>query len=266
MNDIARSDTALQALPKLELADDVTELPRAELKRMLVAGEEIMECYRVLKKAGLNVVGECLRGQGTFYQLNHYPAGDVYDRETCSQYYYHAHRGLAGEHGHFHTFVRQGGMPAGAEPVPYEGEVEWPRGKDAVSHLIAVSMDKYGYLIGFFATNRWVTGEAWYRAEDVVQMAARFEIDHAYPSWATNRWLTAVFRLFRLEIEALIRHRDRAIAQWAAEHPELDVYEDRKLEVTGELRVSVREQIERVRAVLGESPTRSRVRALPEDS
>ncbi len=46
---------------------------------------------RVVAKTGGNIVGEALRGQGTFYEWNHYPKGDVYDSETHPQYYYHAH-------------------------------------------------------------------------------------------------------------------------------------------------------------------------------
>ena len=121
---------------------------------MLEAGQEIRECYRVLKNAGLNIVGEVLKGQGTFYELNHYPEGDVYDSSTHSQYYYHTHRGMAGEHGHFHTFLRARGMPRGVAPVPYDGEEQWPSGDDALSHLIAISMDRYGFPIGLFAVNR----------------------------------------------------------------------------------------------------------------
>lgn len=34
------------------------------LKRMADAGAQIVECYRVLQKGGLNIVGEVLKGQG----------------------------------------------------------------------------------------------------------------------------------------------------------------------------------------------------------
>ena len=70
-----------------------SELPKVRLERMRSAGEEALECYRVLSKAGANVVGELLKGEGKFYEWNHYPDGDIYDNETHSQYYYHAHRG-----------------------------------------------------------------------------------------------------------------------------------------------------------------------------
>ncbi len=233
-------------LPELQVAS-LDSLSRDEREAMADAGEAVLECYRVLKKGGINIVGECLRAQGTFYEFDHYPNGDVYDEETHAQYYYHAHRGIAGEHGHFHTFLRQGAIPENVKPVPYKGDTKWPEGSDAVCHLVAISMDVYGFPIGLFTTNRWVTDEVWYAAEDVIRMLDRFEIDHAYPSWPVNLWITAMFRLFRPEIEGLISQRDAAIEAWQAAHPGDDVFEDRNLEVTGELRISVNDRLEQLR-------------------
>ncbi|MBZ0324749.1 MAG: hypothetical protein K8F57_00985, partial [Alphaproteobacteria bacterium] len=69
---------------------DPTMLTRERLAEMAEAGAEILECYRVLAKTGDNIVGEILRGQGGFVELNHYPDGDVYDSDSGAQYYYHA--------------------------------------------------------------------------------------------------------------------------------------------------------------------------------
>ncbi len=233
----------------LELADPLAGLEREQLELMLAAGYEARECMRVLHKVGRNLVGEILEGQGEFVQYQHYPKGDVYDPETHSQYYYHAHR--PGEHGHFHLFLRAAGMPEGIVPAPYDGDAPRPLGRDAVAHLIAISMDAWGRPIALFTTNRWVTAETWYRAEDVVRMLDRFEIDHAWPSWPTNRWLGAMVRLFRPQIIQLLHARDRAVAAWQARHPERDVYEDRELEVTSWLPISLEEQIRAVEARLG---------------
>lgn len=232
----------------------LTALGRERLEAMRTAGEEILECRRVLLKGGLNVVGEMLRGQGEFVEYEHYPADNVFDAETHAQYYYHAHRGSEGEHGHFHTFLRAPGMPAGVVPVPYGGEEPWPSGDEALSHLIAVSMDAYGEPIGLFTVNRWVTGDAWYAAADVIRMLERFEIDHANPSWPANRWLGAMLRLFRPQIEALVLARDVAVADWARAHPATDVFEDRELEITSQLAISVEAQIAAVAAALGPLP------------
>lgn len=231
--------------------EPIETLPRESLQDMLAAGYEILECYRVLRKGGLNIVGELLKGQGTFYEYDHYPSGDIYDEEFSSQYYYHSHREDQDEHGHFHTFLRAGAIPESVQPVPYDGDEPWPTGDEALSHLVAISMDPRGFPLGMFATNRWVTAEAWYRAEDVIHMADSFRIDHADPSWPTNRWITAMVALFKPQIAALLGHRDAVVEAWRRDHPGVDVFEDRDLEVTGWLPVSVDDQLAAVRKGLG---------------
>lgn len=226
-------------------------LTRQRLKRMLAAGEDVLSCQRALEKGGLNIVGEVLRGQGTFYEWTHYPEGDVFDRDSHAQYYYHAHRSAPDEHGHFHLFLRKAGMPDGIGPAPHAGSAQdWPTGEGQLSHLVAVAMDSHGWPIRLFCTNRWVTGETWYRAEDVVRMLDRFVVDHAYPSWPVNRWLTAIVQLYHPQISQLLLERDRRIADHAARNPDLDPLEDRRLEVTGAFDIAVEQQIARVRAAL----------------
>ena len=197
------------------------------------------------------LVGELLKNQGTFYEWNHYPPGDAVDWETHSQYYFHAHpqdqRG--GEHGHFHCFMRYDGMAGGVKSQPLE--IPQADSEDRIgAHLVAISMDKAGFPVGLFTTNRWVTDETWYGAADVVAMLDDFLIDHTHPSWATNRWLSAMFRLFRGEIEAVVRARDVAVAARAADKPGEDVFEDRDLEITSHRAISVNSQIAAVHRML----------------
>lgn len=217
---------------------------------MKEGGEQVIDAHRTLKKGNLNVVGECLKDQGTFYELDHFPKGDVFDTESFAQYYYHAHREDRDEHGHFHTFMRAGGMKPGVEPVPYDGEVEWQLGKDAVSHVISISMNNPGFPIGLFATNRWVTGEAWYSSSDVVSMLDNWHIDHAFPNLAVNHWITGMMKLFRPQVIALLEHRDTVIENWRQQFPDKDVFEDRTLEVTGEYDISVEDQYANVLAAI----------------
>ncbi|GBD44219.1 hypothetical protein HRbin40_01703 [bacterium HR40] len=224
-------------------ADPFAGCSQEELELCLAAGYEVKECMRVLAKVGLNVVSEVLKEQGPFYELQHYPRGDVADPETHCQYYYHAHRPESGEHGHFHTFVRAGAIPPGIEPSPPPGSAPGPLGRHAVAHLVAISMDRHGHPTHLFTTNRWVTDETWYRAEDVIALLDRFAIDHAWPSWATNRWITAMIQLFRPQIAALLRERDQVVAEWARRHPGRDVLEMRELEITSILPVSIDAQI-----------------------
>ena len=235
--------------PELDFAD----LNRDRLNEMAESGHEVLNVHRILAKTGDNIVGEVLRGQGTFFEWDHYPKGDVYDQETHSQYYYHAHtkdQRFAGEHGHFHTFMRPRGMPAGVTPAKVPGFKPPKDPNDALSHIIAVSMDKQGLPFRLFTVNRWVTGEVWYTAEDVIAMLDHFDIDHARPSWPVNRWVGGMVRLFRPQIEELLHRRDARVAEWAAEYPDRDVYEDRALEVTSYVDISIDEQIAAVTRVL----------------
>ncbi len=246
-----RSDIDAQVAAATDAA--MHRLSRTELQQMLAAAQEVEECYRVMRKGGLNIVGEILRGQAEFVELDHYPDDDVFDPDTHAQYYYHAHRGLDGEHGHFHTFLRQPGMAQGVRPIEYAASDPWPQGDDALSHLVCISMDAYGYPIGLFTTNRWVTAEAWYRAADVIGMLERFRIDHAAPSWPVNRWISAMFVLFRPQMAALLQVRDEVVDQWQSQVAPADVFEDRKLDVTSRLPISVDAQVRRVRGLLTQS-------------
>jgi hypothetical protein len=238
-------------MPQLQ-APVIDSLPRNRLHEMLAAGHEAQECRRVLEKGGLNLVGEVLRGQDKFVEYDHYPEDDVYDEDTRAQYYYHAHRGLAAEHGHFHTFLRRPGSLIGAAPLDFPASEPWPRGNDEIAHIVAISMDAYGWPTGLFATNRWVTNETWFRAPDVIRMLDHFRIDHAYPSWPVNRWIGAMIALYRPHIEALLIHRDTVIAAWRDTHPGADVFEDRELEITGQLDISVDAMVRELQSLLGD--------------
>jgi len=111
-----------EAVHKPEAQAWLNELPRESLQAMLDAGREVLEWRRILAKTGDNVVGCVLKHEGPFYVLDHYPKGDVYDPESHGQWYYHAHdkSERPGEHGHFHTFMRGGGMPEGVAGVAGE--------------------------------------------------------------------------------------------------------------------------------------------------
>ena len=223
-----------------------------QLVTMHEAGAEVLECYRVLAKAKSNTVAEVLKNRGEFLEWDHFPKGDVVDWETHSQFYYHAHpkKQRPDEHGHFHTFMRYKGMGKNQKPM----DLQFPQeeNKDRIgTHLIAISMDNKGFPIKLFTTNRWVTDETWYQGVDVIGMLDDFEIDHTYPSWATNRWLTGMVLLFRPQIEELILKRDKKIIMWQKKYPKEDIFEDRDLEVTSETSVSVEDQIRGLEKALG---------------
>src|SRR3546814_19728922 len=98
-----RSETRIQ--DAVHAGDCALEgLHTEALEAMAAAGAEVVEIHRVLAKTGDNLVGELLKHNGTFYEWDHYPQGDVYDHETHGQYYYHAHpadQRFEHQHSHF---------------------------------------------------------------------------------------------------------------------------------------------------------------------
>jgi len=241
---------------------------------MGVAGESALDCLRSLASAGRSVVSEALgHADGGFYEWRHYPEGDVYDPETHAQYYYHAHppaERAHGEHGHFHAFLRPRGMPSGVQPLmlpelAIPGAPAQPQGpvlpparqpnqgedNDKLSHLVAISMDARGSPIRLFTTNRWVTGETWYRAEDVVRMLDRFAVNTSSPSSMLNRWITAMFTLFRPQMRALLTARDAAVMTWRRRHRgKIHVFEDRRLDVASATAIDIEDQVRQLKAAL----------------
>jgi hypothetical protein len=221
------------------------QLPTATLAAMLDAGREVLEWRRILAKTGDTVVGVVLRHEGPLYLLDHYPKGDVFDPDSHAQWYYHAHdkKDRPGEHGHFHTFIRGGGMPRGIEPAQLPDCEPKADRHDLVCHLVAVSMDQNGWPLGLFTTNRWVTGETWYAARDVGALLDGFDVQMDRPAWSVNRWLTGLVRLFRPHIEELLQQRDQRLRAWQMRHPEVNAYEDHRLEVTSQLPIDVEAQV-----------------------
>lgn len=213
--------------------------------------QQIRECYRVLKNGSSNIVWEILRQSEPFKQWDHYPKGDVFDRVTHSQYYYHAHPRTeesqrpeySDENGHFHLFMRKNGIPLSIQAIEIDRS-DQPAGSkyDDICHLISISMDTQGYPIRLFTTNRWVSGETWYQAKDVITLLDYFNIDHAYPSWPVNLWISSMVRIYRDEIADLILQRDTAILAWKKMHPDSNPYEDRQLEITSFYNFSQEEQ------------------------
>ena len=90
-------------------------------------------------------------------------------------------------------------------------------------------------------------------------MVDSFEIDLAQPSWPVNRWLNALFRLYLPDIVALVRERDITMGAWENQPLPIDeetgapvsaVVENRQLEVTSYLKISVPDRLATVVSAL----------------
>jgi hypothetical protein len=259
--------------------DEGLRVSQAEIEQMIAAAAIIRDCRRDLAARNTDVVGEVIGGSA-ICAWRHYPDGEVFDATSHAQYFFHAHAPDSRptpERGHFHTFLRAEGMPSSAVPLmlpemavadvaalpPQAAPLK--RGeRDEVSHLIAIAMDIRGEPTRLFTTNRWVTGETWYRAEDVTRMLDRFVIAEREPSAVLNHWIGAMIHIFRPQIAALLQARDETVMAWRRRR-RTHVFEDPRLEITSSLDIQLDTQlalVDRARDRSDEGALR-RVPALP---
>ena len=231
---------------------------RAEIERMAAAAAVVADCRRDLAARKRNILDEVMTAETTAREWRHYPDGEVYDPKSHAQFFYHTHAAsaqLGPEHGHFHTFLRAEGMPAGAAPLilpeiavaevaalPPQAPPLKHGTREEVSHLVAIAVDRRGEPVRLFTTNRWVTGETWYCADDVIRMLDRFAISEVAPSETLNRWIGAILRLFRPQIAAVLRMRDETVMAWRRRH-RTNVFEDPALEITSSLDIGLDAQL-----------------------
>ncbi len=233
---------------------ELSSLDETELRRMAAAGDAMIRAQRQLSKAGHNLVERVLEGgdvpKETMNPAQHFPAGDVFDYETGSQYYFHAHEDRSDEYGHFHLFLREQALPLGAEPVCTAGS-----GDTSIAHLVAVSMDRMGRPMSLFTTNAWVTSEDFYPATDLLKALSRFRVDHTHPCLAVNQWLTAAVQFFGPQIRELVTARDAALEPLGSESEASEsglefVLQDRSIDVITRTPISFEGQMSEILAVL----------------
>jgi hypothetical protein len=241
-------------------ADKLTELRVSpdEVAPMQAAAVVVATCHRALAARGGGILAEIGAEEGALVDWQRYPGGEVYDPQTHAQYFYHAHPAAdrpAREHGHFHTFLRAEGMPLGVAPLvlPETAVADAARptpqaaplkhgARDEVSHLVAIALDTRGEPKRLFTTNRWVTGETWYRAEDVIRMLDRFSFRGVGGPTVLNRWIGAMLALFRPQIVALLRQRDETVTAWRWRR-RTNVFEDIRLEITSSVEIDLDAQL-----------------------
>jgi hypothetical protein len=224
---------------------------------MKTAAAVIREIRDTLSDDG-GILTAVTAGEDALVEWQHYPAADVYDSQTHAQYFYHAHppaQRAPREHGHFHTFLRAAGMPLGVAPLvlpetavadagpaaPQAAPLKRGR-RDKVSHLIAIALNARGEPIRLFTTNRWVTGETWYRADDVIRMLDCFTVGADDGPVVANRWVSALVALFRPQIVHLLRLRDETVMGWRRRR-RTNVFEDTRLEITSTFDVNLDTQL-----------------------
>ena len=179
---------------------------------------------------GISLARAALGGARVLTPLRHYPARDVSDAAAGTRFYYHAHtsrRVPPDEHGHFHLFVWPGGAASGTD----------------FFHLAGLSLDARGQALRWFTTNRWVTGERWHGAEDIIAALPRFEVRTHGRLAPVADWLSAMVQLFAPQIATLVRRRDAVMARHITRLGREAALEDRRIDVVTECRVSLPQRL-----------------------
>lgn len=210
-------------LPRLAGRDE-------NLPALRAAGSELLDVLHALHRKGRNVVTELMHPRTSLGEWEHLPANDVLDPGTGFRYYYHAHPDSTArrEHGHFHLFQRV--TDAGGKPV--------------FTHLAGLSVTAAGLPLRAFTTNRWVTDEVMQPASAVGAMLDRFDVRTPRRLALVHRWLGAVTRLFRPQLDWLLEQRDQRIAREMPRRPNL--FEDRRTELLSECTLDLGRQFARL--------------------
>lgn len=203
-------------------------------ERRLQAAADLVAALREVEEGGGNLLAAFV-GDEPFVAFRHYPEDDIWDPETCAQFYFHAHNpGMRGaEAGHIHCFYRPGGRESEAAP----------------HHLVAIGLDTAGRPCSLFTTNRWVTHEIFLPAP-----AARAVARDYAPSGddVPSRVVAAMFGLYRDEIERLLDERDAAIAAHGDRNAGSDPFEDEALEITSSRAIDIEATLDELRRALPE--------------
>ncbi|MGB7335154.1 MAG: hypothetical protein WBD01_05105 [Salaquimonas sp.] len=235
---------------------DLSDVTDAQIKLMQQGVDEMLTVLTEAAETGYHVLTNVLasRGEEPFVQWEHYPPGDVQDKETGAIWFYHAHgeNEIARpwfENGHFHLFRYTEMLRKGAEPLALPKDPDFEKG--GLCHLVAVSFDPNGLPVRIFTTNRWVAGEWLYPAEDVIPLLDGFEItskDAVNGSEFTlsSRWLSALLKLYRPQIEWALRERDKKIT--ALKAVDENYSENKQIEVLSAVEFDLAGQIDAIEA------------------
>jgi hypothetical protein len=188
-------------------------------------------------QAGSSLAVAALGGARHYEELRHYPQRDVFDRINGTGFFYHAHGSenfSVNEHGHFHLFFYD----------KNSNEIS-ARSKN-FSHLLGLSLDEKGLPLRWFATNRWVTGEQWRSADELVSLLPTFSVKTSGRLAPIARWLNAMVRLFQPQIIELLYRRDALMERGFVEFGREVSFENRQLDVITECSAALPERIKQL--------------------
>lgn len=215
--------------------------------KMLAYAEQMLNAQQLMTtKSGKNILHYTLQKKHRHQSMDHYPKGDRIDRQTGAQYFYHCHREDIEheEHGHFHCFLRYKHIPKSIKPTPLD---DWKKYLDnPMTHIVAISMDRYGQPIRLFTVNRWVTSEIWYDAEHIPKFTKRYKMTLTDdPYWQIlDKWVEAMVFIFAPQIAWLHVQRDKIMQHHRCLKQDHNIYDDHSIEEISAISIDVRKQIQ----------------------
>lgn len=230
-------------------------LPDAQLRVAIEAARASVSAFAAVTEEFGSLIQSWVRG-GDVLEMDHYPADDIVDLESGSQFYYHCHRADGAEHGHLHLFwhaTRNGGRrraPAGTR--------RWVRTDP--THLFSISLDARGLPRGFFTVNRWVTDGHWFDAATLLGLVDRFAMRPIHGHERSCEWITSFVRMYRPVIAELLLQRDRRLAR---RRDLASALSDHSLEVLSQIEIDWSADLDALEAEFAnrEQPERTRVRS-----
>lgn len=194
-------------------------------ERQLHAAQSVLDIQLAYAQANSSLALAALAGARHFELLRHYPARDVFDSKNSTGFFYHAHpsaKSALNEHGHFHLFFY--------EKKPREVVAQ----RDRFCHFLGLSLDEKGMPLRWFTTNRWVTGEQWKSAEEMIRLLASFSVQTSGRLAPVANWISAMLRLFEPQIVKLLYRRDALMERKIAVFGREVSFENRNLDVIAE--------------------------------
>ncbi|MBA5604214.1 hypothetical protein H3H36_02400 [Duganella sp. FT3S] len=179
-----------------------------QLAHLLADARASVAAFAAATQAHGSLQQNWIAGQ-TVVEYDHYPKGDVVDRRTGSQFYYHSHRHGGGEHGHVHLFWHA--SASGRRRYLRPDRPRWVR--TAPSHLLAISLDARGLPVALFTVNQWVTDGHWFDAATTSRCVARFAMGEQAGYEHACVWLTSFVRMYRPLIDILLVRRDKRLSR-----------------------------------------------------
>jgi hypothetical protein len=222
-------------------------LTKWKKSQMLTYARQLLEAqHEMISVTGKSILYYTLQKKRRHKHMDHYPKGDRIDHDTGAQYFYHCHRENLDsmEHGHFHCFLRCDHIPQRLKPTPLPSEGD--QGNSPMTHIVAISINRYGNPIRLFSVNRWVSSEIWYDAKHVPTFIRRFKMTLSDdPYWQVlDRWVEGMIHVFSPQIHWLQQKRDQKVADRRTQGNNYDVYEDTEIEELSEIPIDLNQQIQ----------------------